>query len=1090
MNVSPITLEFPAANALDLSVPAPVHGDALLAAIVQSSDDAIISKDLNGIIRSWNRGAERIFGYTPEEAIGKPVSLLAVPERATEFLNILERIKRGERVDHYETKRRTKDGRVVTVSLTVSPIRDTSGLVIGASKIARDITDQKRLAELQQQLAGIVESSDDVIISKDLDGIIRSWNRGAERIFGYTAEETIGRHISMLATAERVDEIPAILARIRKGERIDHYETQRRTKDGRILTVSLTISPIRDASGTVIGASKIARDITERKRAEEMRERLASIVESSDDAIISKDLNGIILTWNKGAQRIFGYTEEETIGRHISMLAVPETVEEIPDILEHIRRGERVDHYETKRRTKDGRVLNISLTVSPIRDASGTIVGASKIARDITDRKRLENALDYQSRKLVARERYLETVLESMPECITVLNPAGEVLAINKSGLEMLDADSPQQVIGSCFYPLVLETDRAVFRGLTEGVFAGSAGGSLQFPVTGLKGNARIFETKIVPLRDDADDVIGALCATRDVTERERTAKTLQHSEARFRAAVTAVSSLIWTNNATGEMAGEQPGWAAFTGQSYPEYQLYGWVDAVHPDDRQPTVDAWKQALAERRMFAFEHRVRRNDGEYRLFSVRAVPVTDRAGNIREWVGVHTDITEERRLIEDRALALEREQKARQTAELLNKIGLLLAGELDTRVLTQKVTDIATELVGAQFGALFHNVTNEAGESYLLYTISGVPRENFSQFPMPRATRLFAPTFVGEGIIRCDDVLEDPRYGHSAPYFGMPKGHLPVRSYLAAPVMSRSGEVLGGLFFGHEKVGVFTAAHEHLLAGIAAQAAIALDNARLFGESAKAKEDLAHSNRHLRDANADLEQFAYSASHDLREPLRHVAVYSQLLQRRFAGQIEPEANDLIRVIVDSAHRMDALVSGLLTYTQALNVVGDQSTPIDANSVLNMAIANLQVSIQESGAVIDRAPLPFLNIQQVHLLQLFQNLVGNAVKYRGDDPPRIRIAAQRENNLWRISVDDNGIGIPSEYGKQIFGLFKRLHTSDKYSGTGIGLALCQKIVQRYGGRIWVESHGLGTGSRFCFTLPGPEPPAQAADPDRGR
>ncbi len=142
-----------------------------------------------------------------------------------------------------------------------------------------------------------------------------------------------------------------------------------------------------------------------------------------------------------------------------------------------------------------------------------------------------------------------------------------------------------------------------------------------------------------------------------------------------------------------------------------------------------------------------------------------------------------------------------EQQARQTAELLNRVGPMLVRELDLEKLVQSVTDIATKLVAAEFGAFFHNVTNERGESYMLYSLSGVPREAFSRFPMPRNTAVFAPTFGGEGVVRSSDITQDPRYGHSAPHHGMPQGHLPVKSYLAAPVVSRSGEVLGGLFLG-------------------------------------------------------------------------------------------------------------------------------------------------------------------------------------------------------------------------------------------------------------------------------------------------
>jgi PAS domain S-box-containing protein len=561
------------------------------------------------------------------------------------------------------------------------------------------------------------------------------------------------------------------------------------------------------------------------------------------------------------------------------------------------------------------------------------------------------------------------------------------------------------------------------------------------------------------------------------IEQRDQLVEDLERSEARFRAAVGALSSLLWTNNARGEMEGEQPGWAGYTGQRREEYQGYGWTKAVHPDDAQPTVVAWNEAVAQRRMFVFEHRVRRYDGVYRLFSIRAVPVMDDNRPIREWVGVHTDITEEQKLVEERTVSLSREHEARETAELLNKVGPLLAAELDTQALTQKVTDLATQLTGAQFGALFHKRLNEQGESYTLYTLSGVPREEFSKFPMPRNTKVFGPTFRGEGVMRLADITKDSRYGQNAPYRGMPEGHLPVRSYLAVPVVSRSGEVLGGLFFGHGAPDQFTEQHEKLALGIAAQAAIALDNAHLFEESRRSRQALERSNAELRRANEDLEQFAYSASHDLQEPLRMVAIYSQLLQTRYASQLDGAAQEYLSYAVAGAKRMELLIKDLLSYTQAVTIINEDVAPVDASIVLKTALENLHGAIQETGARIDSSAMPALLVQEIHLLQLFQNLVGNAIKYHGQAPPVIQVAAERQNNMWRLCVRDNGIGINPEYSELVFGIFKRLHNSADYQGTGIGLAICQKIVERYGGRIWVESEE-GRGAAFYFTLPGGE------------
>jgi PAS domain S-box-containing protein len=243
-----------------------------LSAIVQSSEDAIISKTLDGTITSWNPAAEKMFGYTESEAVGQNISLIIPEELLNEEHVIISRIKRGERIDHYETVRKRKDGSLFVVAVTVSPIKDEKENIIGASKIARDISEQKSAEQKQAMLAAIVDSSDDAIVSKDLNGMITSWNHGAEKIFGYSAQETIGRHITIIIPEDRLDEETVIINKIRKGESVSHFETIRKRKDGREINISLTVSPIKDKNGKVIGASKVARDITEKVEVEKQRQ--------------------------------------------------------------------------------------------------------------------------------------------------------------------------------------------------------------------------------------------------------------------------------------------------------------------------------------------------------------------------------------------------------------------------------------------------------------------------------------------------------------------------------------------------------------------------------------------------------------------------------------------------------------------------------------------------------------------------------------------------------------------------------------------------------------------------------------------------
>jgi PAS domain S-box-containing protein len=241
----------------------------LLEAIVQSSEDAIITKDLNGIITSWNPAAVRIFGYTPDEMVGQSILKLIPPSLHDEEQMILSKLRRGEQIAHFETTRRAKDGHELTVSLTISPLKDKTGRVVGVSKIARDITHQKQLDDVRFRLAAIVESSDDAILSKNLSGIIMSWNQAAERIFGYSEQEIVGASIMTLIPEDLRSEEETILRKIQSGERIDHFETVRINKKGDRLAVSLTISPLKDSSGKVVGASKVLRDVTARKRLEQ-----------------------------------------------------------------------------------------------------------------------------------------------------------------------------------------------------------------------------------------------------------------------------------------------------------------------------------------------------------------------------------------------------------------------------------------------------------------------------------------------------------------------------------------------------------------------------------------------------------------------------------------------------------------------------------------------------------------------------------------------------------------------------------------------------------------------------------------------------
>jgi PAS domain S-box-containing protein len=376
----------PAAGRIDTALRA---SEPQFRQLLEALPAAVYTIDAEGRITFFNEAAADLWGCRPELGKRRPI--------------------RGA-----EAAAERPDGTRVPFLAYPTPLRDRSGALTGAVNTLIDITERKRNEEFEQQLVTIVESSDDAILSEDLDGIIRTWNPGAKRLFGYTAEEVIGKPITLLIPIDRHDEESDILSRIRRGECIDHYETVRQRKDGSLIEISVTASPIKNAEGRIIGASKIARDITERKRFEEFEKRFFSIVESSDDAIVSKDLDGIIRTWNPGAERLFGYTAEEVIGKPITLLIPIDRHDEECDILSRIRRGECIDHYETVRERKDGILVEISVTVSPLKDAEGRIIGASKIARDITERKRAQEQQNLLLREMSHRVKNLFAVASGL----------------------------------------------------------------------------------------------------------------------------------------------------------------------------------------------------------------------------------------------------------------------------------------------------------------------------------------------------------------------------------------------------------------------------------------------------------------------------------------------------------------------------------------------------------------------------------------------------------------------------------------------------------------------------------------------------
>jgi PAS domain S-box-containing protein len=429
--------------------------------------------------------------------------------------------------------------------------------------------------------------------------------------------------------------------------------------------------------------------------------------------------------------------------------------------------------------------------------------------------------------------------------------------------------------------------------------------------------------------------------------------------------------------------------------------------------------------------------------------------------------------------------LEAERQARQETETLLRIGQIISAELDLKKIVQAVTDAATGLTGAQFGAFFYQVPDGKGANMLLYTLSGAPVEAFSGYPHPRATAMVGPTFRGEGTIRLGNVKRDPRYGKNSPYKGMPEGHLPVSSYLAVSVIGRSGEVLGGMFFGHEKEDVFTERDEQIVESLAAQAAVAMDNATLFesiqNERFKA-EEAARENERLfneaREANRLKDEFLATISHELRTPLNAITGWSSMLLSKSLD--ERQTGAAIETINRNARAQAQIIEDILDVSRI--ITGKLRLDIqllDPSKIIESAVDSTRPAADAKGIrlqmLLDPQAGP-VSGDPNRLQQVVWNLISNAIKFTPKNG-RVQLRLERINSHVEIAVSDNGQGISHDFLPFVFERFRQSDstTSRRHGGLGLGLSIVHQLVEMHGGTVSVSSEGEGKGATFVVTLP---------------
>ncbi|MBD6616524.1 GAF domain-containing protein [Komarekiella sp. 'clone 1'] len=495
----------------------------------------------------------------------------------------------------------------------------------------------------------------------------------------------------------------------------------------------------------------------------------------------------------------------------------------------------------------------------------------------------------------------------------------------------------------------------------------------------------------------------------------------------------------------------------------------YGMLfERIHPDDRAYVQESVKQALENKTDYQAEYRNIWSDGSVHWMLARGRGV-DEVNDPTRMIGVTLDITERKQVEEE----LKRQNRRSQLfAQITVKIRETLQIE---EILQTTVTEVQ-KLLQADRVLVFQLWADGSGTVVQEAVLPG--------WPVMLEKNLFDPCFKEEYLERYRQgrvsAMEDIESAHIQPCHREFLQQFGVRSNLVVPILVREG--IWGLLLAHQCATPrrWNSFEIELLQQLANQIGIAISQAQLLEKETCYSQELARS-------NAELEQFAYVASHDLQEPLRMVTSYLQLLEHRYKSKLDANADQFIAYAVDGAHRMQTLINELLKYSR-VSTRGQPFVPVDCNAVFKQAIANLQVAIEESGAVITHDPLPEVIADATQLTQVFQNLISNAIKFRQNLTPQIHIGvvkggvdADRQSlnvipakDEWLFWVRDNGIGIESQYAERIFVIFQRLHGRTKYPGTGIGLAICKKIIERHGGNIWVESEP-GQGSIFYFTIP---------------
>jgi PAS domain S-box-containing protein len=829
--------------------------------------------------------------------------------------------------------------------------------------------------------------------------------------------------------------------------------------------------------------------------AEESARRLATIVRCSNDGIIGKTLDGIVTSWNPGAEAIYGYSAEEMIGQAVSRVIPADRLDEFEGFLQGLRRGESIRHYETERMRKDGKRISVSVSISPIKDGKGQIIGASTISRDVSERKKAEEELRRVS-------RYSRSLIEASLDPLVTISKEGKITDVNEA-TEKATGLSRSRLIGSEFSDYFMEPEKA--REGYQQVF--EKGFVRDYPLTIRSTSGVVMKVlyNATLFRGAGGEVEGVFAAARDVTELMRTEQELRLSREKLKMALIAGHAGTFDWDIQNDANVWTPEMEEVHGLAPTEFggKYEDWEALVVPEDLPAAKKCIENSLKTGE-FAGEWRIRRrNDGEIRWITARAKILYDDEGKPWRMIGLNLDGTERKRA-EEEIVKLNRELEKRveeRTAELKaseqrvrRKLEAILTPEGDLRHLTlADVLDVpalrsllqdfheltrmpiaiidpkGVTLVGIGWQDIcteFHRLHPETCKNCLesdTVLSHGVEAGQFKLYKCRNnlwdgVTPLFlggqhvGNLFVGQFFFS-DEAVHHEMFREQARRYGFDE-----KRYLAAL----------------DRVPRFT--REEVDTGISFLAKLAQLLSQLSYSSirlARSSEQVSRANAELSATVKELEAFTYSVSHDLRAPLRHISGFSKILSEEFSASLPPEAQHHVQRIQDGTRRMGQLVDDLLNLGRvgrkelSLQVAGLRSIVDDVIESLEADIGNRRVEWKISD-------LPYVECDPALMQQVWQNLLSNALKFTG---PRshsvIEIGQEQRDGKAVVYVRDNGVGFSMKYAHKLFGVFQRLHRAEDFEGTGVGLATVQRIIQKHGGHVWAEAE-LDKGAAFYFTL----------------